>query len=109
MCDDVPEDLLGIKLECTEEGFMRMVDGHCAALDPDGKCSIYDDRPWSCSSFTPGEDPCNEKRKERNLPPYPVENPDQQELPLHDGETASHHRLKTAEDFNRECLPDPAP
>lgn len=29
----------------------------CTALDPDGRCSIYEQRPQLCRSYRPGEDP----------------------------------------------------
>lgn len=29
----------------------------CPALAPDGRCSIYDDRPHLCRDFSPGSDP----------------------------------------------------
>lgn len=28
----------------------------CPKLTPDGKCSIYEERPWACRSFVPGSD-----------------------------------------------------
>jgi Fe-S-cluster containining protein len=56
--------------------FMRMRDGHCAALDvrsekdgaPDFYCTIYDRRPQICRDLARGSAEC---AGERNLKPMP--------------------------------------
>jgi Fe-S-cluster containining protein len=43
------------------ERYMRMSDGHCAALDPTpGRwaCRIYEDRPLLCRVYEPGSPAC---------------------------------------------------
>ncbi len=59
------------------ERFMRMTEGHCAALDVrDGKytCTIYQDRPLICRVFRFGAGSCLGARDGRppSLSPVPV-------------------------------------
>lgn len=46
--------------------FMKMVDGHCVALErsSDGRfsCTVYEDRPTVCRGLEPGTAPCLEAR-----------------------------------------------
>jgi Fe-S-cluster containining protein len=54
------------------ELFMRVVDGHCAALNvtgPNRGCSIYEDRPMLCRALAVGSSSCLEARERRPGPP----------------------------------------
>ena len=46
--------------------FMRMENGHCAALQISGDgrftCAVYEDRPVLCHALQPGSSPCLEAR-----------------------------------------------
>ena len=45
--------------------FMKMTDGHCAALDPtpgDWACTIYENRPLLCRVYEPGSADCLKAR-----------------------------------------------
>jgi Fe-S-cluster containining protein len=57
--------------------FMRMRDGHCAALDvrsekdgaPDFYCTIYDRRPQICRDLARGSAECAGERDLKRMPP----------------------------------------
>jgi Fe-S-cluster containining protein len=52
--------------------FMKMCNGHCAALKTDVPdrfvCQVYEDRPTLCRALEPGTTPCLEARASRNIP-----------------------------------------
>jgi Fe-S-cluster containining protein len=51
--------------------FMKMTEGHCAALciTPPNRflCDVYEDRPTLCRALEPGSDSCLEARARRGI------------------------------------------
>ena len=40
-----------------------LIDSPCRHLDSDGKCAIYDARPYQCRQYQPGGEACNATRE----------------------------------------------
>ena len=48
----------------------------CCFLDHDARCTIYETRPEVCREFAAGDQPCQQARAMRNLPPLnPIDPP----------------------------------
>ncbi len=47
----------------------------CCFLDHDARCTIYETRPEVCREFAAGDQPCQQARAMRNLPPLNPINP----------------------------------
>ena len=64
----VPDRYIAVD-EWGGETMLRLEDGWCSALDRETlRCSIYENRPWSCRSFEMGSYECITERAEQVSP-----------------------------------------
>jgi Fe-S-cluster containining protein len=100
---DQHEDLYrldGLKFIKTSNDSMTVsLKGACSELGVDGKCQIYDQRPWLCAEMKVGGDSCNERRKGAGLPAI---RPDGSLIPV---ETFRQRVEKVATKFVVKILP----
>lgn len=71
VADAVAEIPASVGRAAEPQRFLKMVDGHCAALriEPPNRftCDVYEDRPVLCRALVPGGKSCLEARARRGL------------------------------------------